>query len=192
MARIDANARIIIKQSTVSGETASLAPLSVNGTYDHTLLPSWNPSDIYIGEFFMNEPDEKLWIRLNSTTIKRILLEGDVVSSSGGTPGTSGTSGTSGINGTSGTSGINGTITGVTIHNDFYYNSGNTTLYVPKIVTSEMFLTGLTSSGLTNYLVSDNNGKLFKTNVNVNTTDVIIGAVTLHFVNGLFTGCDGC
>ena len=75
--RIDTNARIIIKQSTVSGEVATLAPLSVNGTYDHTLLPAWNPSDIYIGEFFMNEPDEKLWIRLNSTTIKKILLDGD-------------------------------------------------------------------------------------------------------------------
>ena len=74
MARIDANARIIIKQSTVSGETASLAPLSVNGTYDHTLLPAWNPSDIYVGEFFMNEPDEKLWLRLNSTTIKNIVM----------------------------------------------------------------------------------------------------------------------
>jgi hypothetical protein len=75
--RIDTNARIIIKTSTVSGETATLAPLSVNGTYDHTLLPAWSPSDVYIGEFFINEPDEKLWIRLNSTTIKRILLEGE-------------------------------------------------------------------------------------------------------------------
>lgn len=187
--RIDTNARIIIKQSTVSGEVATLAPLSVNGTYDHTLLPAWNPSDIYIGEFFMNEPDEKLWIRLNSTTIKRVLFEGDVVSSSGGTPGTSGTNGTSG---TSGTSGSSGTITGVTVNDQFYYLSGNSTLFVPQIVSNSIVLTGLTSKNYNKFAIFDNEGKIYYINTVGITQDVPIsglsGGTGLRFENGLFTG----
>jgi hypothetical protein len=170
MAKVERDARIIIKRSSISGDTATLAPISVNGNYDHTLLPEWKTTDIYIGELFLNEPDEKLWIRFNATTIKRVLMEGDV---SG--------------DGTSGTSGTSGTVTGVTLHNEFYYDSGNTTLYVPNIIASGITLNGLISSGTTNYLVSDVDGKIYKTNIGV-TEDVYIGDIMLRFVNGLFTG----
>lgn len=78
MAKLEKFSRIIVKRTVLSGLTASI-PI----TDDHTLLPAWSTSDIYIGEFFLNEPDEKLWIRVNSTTIKRILLEGDLIPVSG-------------------------------------------------------------------------------------------------------------
>lgn len=109
---------------------------------------------------------------------------------SGGT----GTSGKDGLSGSSGTSGINGAWTGATIHNEFYYLTGDTSLYVPKIVTSGLTLTGLTSSNLTNYIVADSTGKLYKTTVLGVTEDVHVdrdngtGTRILHFVNGLYTG----
>ena len=115
---------------------------------------------------------------------------------SGGTGGfgTSGTSGKNGLSGSSGTSGINGAWTGATIHNEFYYLSGSSTLYVPKLIASEITLTGLTSSGSTNYIVTDTLGKLYITAVVSKTEDVPVSRVggtgtrTLHFVNGLYTG----
>ena len=110
-----------------------------------------------------------------------------------GTSGTSGKDGLSGSSGTSGISGMNGAWTGATVHNEFYYSTGNTSLYVPNIVTSNLTLTGLTSSGFTNYIVSDTIGNLYKTNVTAVTSDVTVkdgtgSNITLHFVNGLFTG----
>jgi hypothetical protein len=114
---------------------------------------------------------------------------------SGGTGGfgTSGTSGKDGLSGTNGTSGINGAWTGATVHNEFYYLTGETSLYVPLIVASGLTLTGLTSSGLTSYIVTDTIGKLYKTNVIGVTSDVTVkdgtgSNIILHFVNGLFTG----
>jgi hypothetical protein len=115
---------------------------------------------------------------------------------SGGTGGfgSSGTSGKDGLSGSSGTSGINGAWTGATIHNEFYYLTGNTSLYVPLLVASGLTLTGLTSSGLTNYIVTDTTGKLYITTVIGMTEDVPVdrdsgtGTRTLHFANGLYTG----
>lgn len=78
MSKVERDARIIIKRCSITGETATLAPISVSGDYDHTLLPEWKNTDIYIGELFLNEPDEKLWVRFNATTIKRVLMEDDL------------------------------------------------------------------------------------------------------------------
>ena len=94
--KVEQFTRIIIKRSSVPNEIATLAPLSINGTYDHTLLPAWKTTDIYIGEFFMNQSDENLWIRFNSTTIKKVLFESDVLIGLSGSSGTDGTSGTDG------------------------------------------------------------------------------------------------
>jgi len=46
-----------IKYSTISGATPSI-PLSI----DHT-DGTWNDTDIYIGEYFMNSVDDRLWLR---------------------------------------------------------------------------------------------------------------------------------
>ena len=51
------NARIQIKYSTVGGQVPSIP--STNDHNDGT----WNPTDIYIGEFFLNSYDDLLWVR---------------------------------------------------------------------------------------------------------------------------------
>ena len=92
MAKVEKYGRIIIKRSTVDG----LLPKIPLGT-DHTQLPAWDPNDIYVGELFLNEVNQRLWIRVNQDTIREISLLG-----TGTTTGiTSGTSGSSGVNGTS-------------------------------------------------------------------------------------------
>ena len=191
MSKVDKFARIRVKRSIIPTLSATTAPSD-----DHTMLPAWSTTDIYVGEFFLNEVDEKLWLRINDTTIKRLLFEGDVIVTSGGTYGTSGTSGKNGSSGSSGINGTSGSFTGVTVNDQFYYISGNTTLYVPLIVSSGLTLTGLTSSGSTNYIVTDTNGKLYITTVIGITEDVPVSADngtssvtrTLHFINGLYTG----
>lgn len=111
-----------------------------------------------------------------------------------GTSGSSGTSGTNGVIGSSGTSGTSGTVTGITVHTPFYYLTGNTTLYVPEIVSSGLCLTGLTFTGSTNYIITDAFGRLYITSSIGKTEDVSVdrdggtGTRTLHFVNGLYTG----
>jgi hypothetical protein len=114
---------------------------------------------------------------------------------SGGTGGygTSGTSGKDGLSGSSGTSGISGAWTGATVHNEFYYLTGNTSLYVPLIIASGLTLTGLTILGSTNYIVTDNIGRLYITNVSGATDDVPVAKVgggtrNLRFSNGLYVG----
>lgn len=82
--RVDKYARIIVKRSILSGVTATIPPYRVGGD-DHTLLPAWSTSDIYIGELFLNEIDEKIWIRSNQTNIRRLLTDLDLLS--GGTGG---------------------------------------------------------------------------------------------------------
>jgi len=59
------DAKIVNKRSTVATETPTVAP-----SEDHT-DGSWNATDIYSGEFFINETDEKIYIR-TGTTIKEI------------------------------------------------------------------------------------------------------------------------
>jgi len=115
-----------------------------------------------------------------------LTITGDLIingtSYSGGT-GTSGTSGTSGIDGSS------GLMSGATLSSDFYYLSGSSTLYVPNIIATGLTLIDVsTLSGATNYVVTDSNGKIYITETVGITEDVVIGGVTLHFVNGLYTG----
>jgi len=118
MSKVEKFSRIIIKRSSLSGVTATIPLTGPGGIEDHTLLPAWNNSDIYAGEFFLNGQDEKLWIRVNSTTIRRIAFYDELSSGI-----TSGTSGTSGINGSSGSSGKDGSSgSGSTI--SFVNNSG--------------------------------------------------------------------
>jgi len=78
MSKVEKFARIIVKRTIIPGLSASTAPSA-----DHTLLPAWSTSDIYVGEFFLNEPDQKLWIRVNDTTIRRVLFDYDLLSGSG-------------------------------------------------------------------------------------------------------------
>jgi len=107
MAKVEKFARIIIKRTNTTGLSGTTAPTGPNGIEDHTILPAWSPTDIYIGEFFLNEVDEKLWLRVNKNTIRQVLFYGDPGVGSG-TSGTSGVSGTSGIDGTSGIAGSSG------------------------------------------------------------------------------------
>jgi hypothetical protein len=51
------NARLQIKYSTLTGQVPSIP--STNDHNDGT----WNPTDIYIGEYFLNAYDDLLWVR---------------------------------------------------------------------------------------------------------------------------------
>lgn len=55
------DAKIVNKRSTVATETPT-----VPASDDHT-DGTWNDTDIYSGEFFINETDEKVYIRTNAT-----------------------------------------------------------------------------------------------------------------------------
>jgi hypothetical protein len=116
----------------------------------------------------------------------------DGTSGRNGTSGTDGDDGTSGTDGDDGTSGTDGVVTGVTSFTNFYFSDDNDTLYVPEITAYGMNLTGLTSSGSTNYIVTDSLGKLYITTVSSVTENVAVdyngGTRTLHFVGGLYTG----
>lgn len=61
--------RVLIKRTDVVGLSATTAPSS-----DHTLLPAWSDSDIYVGELFLNATDEKLWIRTTNSIMEIPLL----------------------------------------------------------------------------------------------------------------------
>lgn len=49
--------RIISKYSTISGATPSIPP-----SQDHT-DGTWSPTDLYVGEFFVNVADDLVWVR---------------------------------------------------------------------------------------------------------------------------------
>ena len=49
--------RIISKYSTISGATPSIPP-----SQDHT-DGTWSPTDLYVGEFFVNVADDLIWVR---------------------------------------------------------------------------------------------------------------------------------
>lgn len=51
------NARLQIKYTTIAGQVPTIP--STNDHNDGT----WNPTDIYIGEFFLNSQDDLLWVR---------------------------------------------------------------------------------------------------------------------------------
>jgi hypothetical protein len=69
MSKVEKFSRIIIKRTIIPSLSATTAP-----TDDHTILPAWSISDVYVGEFFLNEVDQKLWLRTNNTNIKEITL----------------------------------------------------------------------------------------------------------------------
>jgi len=72
MSKSERFARVLVKRTNIPGLSATTAP-----SVDHTLLPRWETTDIYKGEFFMNLDDEKLWIRTENN-IRRVLFENDI------------------------------------------------------------------------------------------------------------------
>lgn len=146
MSKVEKFARIIVKTlqtSAYTGVTATIPPSN-----DHTTLPEWSPSDIYVGEFLLNSPDRKLFMRLDNSTIKRVAFYEDL---SGSTSGFGGTSGTSGVDGNPnfGTS------------NDLFYDTSSHTLVTPNLLvyTGISYLAnGYNLSGKT--LITDGSGKL--------------------------------
>lgn len=61
--------RLILKRSDVTTLSATTAPNT-----DHTSSsPSWESTDVYVGEMFLNTNDQKLWVRTDSS-IKEIPL----------------------------------------------------------------------------------------------------------------------
>ena len=57
MSRKNQNSRIQFKYSTIAGVEPTLAP-----SMDHT-DGTWSPTDLYVGEFFLNAVDNKMWVR---------------------------------------------------------------------------------------------------------------------------------
>ena len=51
------NTRVTFKYSTITGETPTIAP-----SLDHC-DGTWSPSDLYVGEFFLNAADDTMWVR---------------------------------------------------------------------------------------------------------------------------------
>lgn len=51
------NTRVTFKYSTISGETPTIAP-----SLDHS-DGAWTPTDLYVGEFFLNAVDDTMWVR---------------------------------------------------------------------------------------------------------------------------------
>ena len=82
MARLFQNGRILIKRSTVSGDTPTFP-----ATEDHT-DGTWIDSDLYVGEVFLNVNDDKAWFRSSNGMIpltSGTTAFGDFVNMSGGT-----------------------------------------------------------------------------------------------------------
>ena len=79
------DARILVKYSTISGDEPTIPESS-----DHT-DGTWLPTDVYIGEFFLNTVDSLLWIRTDDgivpigSTSGTASFIGDYVKISGGT-----------------------------------------------------------------------------------------------------------
>lgn len=64
------DARILIKRSTNTGETPTVAPSN-----DHT-DGTWDALDIYTGEMFLNVQDSRAWFRSNTGIIELATLNG--------------------------------------------------------------------------------------------------------------------
>lgn len=67
--------RILVKRTDVVGLSATTAP-----TTDHTILPAWSSTDVYVGELFFNSVDEKLWIRSDSNILEIPLVNSETAS----------------------------------------------------------------------------------------------------------------
>lgn len=63
--------RLILKRSDVPTLSATTAPST-----DHTVLPAWRTTDIYVGELFLNTEDEKMWVRTDNSIKEIPLLDG--------------------------------------------------------------------------------------------------------------------
>lgn len=79
MAKSEKYSRIIIKRSNISGVVPTIPLTGVTSYNDHTLSPAWRTSDLYVGEFFLNQIDERLWIRDNETNIKELLFTDGII-----------------------------------------------------------------------------------------------------------------
>lgn len=64
--------RFLLKRTDVAGLSATTAP-----TTDHTILPAWSSTDIYVGELFFNSQDDKLWVRSDNKILEIPLLDGE-------------------------------------------------------------------------------------------------------------------
>ena len=71
MALITIDAKQVVKRSTTPGEVPTIGPSN-----DHT-DNTWGALDIYSGEFFVNEPDEKLFFGAGTSIIE--ILPGSTV-----------------------------------------------------------------------------------------------------------------
>lgn len=63
--------RFLLKRTNISGLSATTA---LND--DHTSIPAWKTTDIYVGELYLNSIDEKLWIRTRSNIREIPLFDG--------------------------------------------------------------------------------------------------------------------
>ena len=63
--------RIILKRTDVVGLSATTTTST-----DHTSLPTWNTTDVYVGELFLNVSDEKMWVRTDNSIKEIPLLDG--------------------------------------------------------------------------------------------------------------------
>ncbi len=74
MSKVEKFARIVIKRSDSTGVEPTLPLTGVTSEDDHTLSPAWRTTDLYIGEYFLNQVDERLWIRSGEDNIKEVLF----------------------------------------------------------------------------------------------------------------------
>ncbi len=164
MSKNERYARVIVKRTNIPNLSATTAPSD-----DHTLLPAWNPTDIYKGEFFMNLPDEKLWIRTEND-IREVCLS----PCSGGSGGTSDDHFV-----------VNG-----------YYDSDTNSLYLNR-QDAQVIITGFTSgsgsdtlSGLTDTTITDAtylDFLVWSGDTWINTQGVIGNPEDGTYTDGLFT-----
>jgi hypothetical protein len=115
--------RLLVKRSNVGGEVPTIPPLSA------VTLNQFTPTDLFVGEFFANVEDDRLWIRTNTGLVEL---------------NTSGTTGTTVVptlvqvlNEGNNTGGF-----------DIVVSSGNTIIY-----------SGLSTGSTTQYLGLDANGR---------------------------------
>jgi len=76
MSKVEKFSRIVIKRNSGTGDAPTI-PLTGPSYNDHTLLPAWRTTDIYVGEFFVNTTDENVWMRVGENTIKQVYFVED-------------------------------------------------------------------------------------------------------------------
>lgn len=63
--------RIILKRTSTPGLSATTTTST-----DHTSLPAWRTTDVYVGELFLNTEDDKMWVRTDNSIKEIPLLDG--------------------------------------------------------------------------------------------------------------------